>query len=322
MNAAVVNSFDAPPCYGTFADPVAGEGETIVNVTAVGLHQIVKSLASGKHYGSDAALPFIPGVDGVGRLDDGTRVFFGFSRSPFGTFAERCVTKHFLCFPVPSALALDDATVAAMMNPGMSSWSALTVRIQFAAGESILILGATGVAGQLAMQVAKRLGAKRIVVAGRNPRALEELLHQGADAAISLDQSKEDLVSSFRKEFAENKIDVVLDYLWGAPAEALLAAISQKGLQHQSTRIRYLEIGSTAGATISLPGETLRSSGLELYGSGFGSVPIEKIFESLRAFLNEVAKKPFQMKTKSVPLRDVEASWNSNEPATRLVFCP
>lgn len=320
MNAAIINSFDVPPRYGTFADPVAAEGETIVNVTAVGLHQIVKSLARGQHYGSDAAFPFIPGVDGVGRLDDGTRVFFDFSRSPFGTFAERCVTKHFLCFPVPSTL--DDATVAAMMNPGMSSWSALTARIQFAAGESILILGATGVAGQLALQVAQRLGARRIVVVGRNPRALEDLRQQGADVAISLDQSKEALVSSFRKEFAENKIDVVLDYLWGAPAEALLAAISQKGLQHESTRIRYLEIGSSAGPTISLPGEVLRSSGLELYGSGFGSVPIEKIFESLRAFFDEAAKRPFHMKTKSVPLRDVEALWNVAEPATRLVFCP
>lgn len=320
MNAAVVNSFDTPPRYTTFADPVVADGEVIVNVTASGLHQIVKSLASGKHYGSTAALPFIPGLDGVGHLDDGTRVYFGFSRSPFGTFAERCATKHFLCFPVPSAL--DDATVAAMMNPGMSSWSALTARIQFAPGESVLILGATGVAGQLAVQVAKRLGAKRIVVAGRNSRALQDLQNEGADAAISLDQSKEGLVSSFRKELAENKIDVVLDYLWGSPAEALLAAITQKGFQHESTRIRYLEIGSIAGATISLQGEALRSSGLELYGSGFGSVSMERIFESLRAFLNEAAKRPFHIKTKSVPLRDVEASWNANEPATRLVFCP
>jgi len=318
MNAAVVHSFDAPPRYATFDDPLAANDEVIVNVTAAGLHQIVKLLARGQHYGSSAALPFIPGLDGVGRLDDGTRVFFGFSRSPFGTFAERCVTNRATCFPLPDAL--DDATAAAMMNPAMSSWGALTTRIQFAAGESILILGATGVAGHLAVQVAKRLGAKRIVVAGRNPRALEDLRHHGADVAISLGQCREDLVSSFRKEFADNKIDVVLDYLWGAPAEALLAAISQKGLQQKSTRIRYLEIGSSASSEISLPGETLRSSGLELYGSGFGSVPIEKIFESLKAFLNEAGKQPFQIKTKSVPLRDVEAFWNFEEPATRLVF--
>lgn len=320
MNAAVVESFDAPPRYATFVDPIVTDGEVIVNVSAVGLHQIVKSLVRGQHYGSNAALPFIPGVDGVGRLDDGTRVFFGFSRSPFGTFAERCVTKPFTCFPVPNVL--EDVTVAAMMNPAMSSWAALTVRIQFAAGESILILGATGVAGHLAVQIARRLGAKRIVVAGRNPRALEELQQQGADAAISLEQNPEDLVASFRRELSENKIDVILDYLWGDPAEALLAAISQTGFGYKATRIRYLQIGDTAGSTISLRGSALRSSGLELYGSGFGSVSIEKIFESLRAFLNEAAKKPFQMKTKSVPLRDVEAFWNVNEPATRLVFCP
>lgn len=320
MNAAVVESFDAPPRYSTFADPIVADGEVIVHVSAVGLHQIVKSLARGQHYGSTAALPFIPGVDGVGRLDDGTRVYFGFSRSPFGTFAERCVTKLFTCFPVPSAL--DDATIAAMMNPAMSSWAALTVRIQFAAGQSILILGATGVAGRLAVQIAKRLGAKRIVVAGRDPRALEELQQQGADAAISLEQSREELVSSFRRELSENKIDVILDYLWGAPAEALLAAISQRGFGYEATRIRYLQIGDTAGPSISLRGAALRSSGLELYGSGFGSVSIEKIFESLRAFLSEVAKKPFQIKTKSVPLRDVEALWNADAPATRLVFCP
>ncbi|HKF52482.1 MAG TPA: zinc-binding alcohol dehydrogenase family protein [Candidatus Acidoferrales bacterium] len=320
MNAAVVNSFDAPPRYGTFADPAAAEGEVIVNVAAAGLHQIVKSLARGEHYGSTGALPFVPGVDGVGRLEDGTRVFFGFSRSPFGTFAERCVTKRSTCFPLPSTL--DDATVAAVMNPAMSSWAALTARIQFTAGESILILGATGVAGHLAVQVSKRLGAKRIVVAGRNSRALEGLQHQGADAAISLEQNGEDLVSSFRKEFAENQIDVILDYLWGHPAEALLAAISQKGLQHGSTRIRYLQVGNSAAPAISLSAATLRSSGLELYGSGFGSVPMKKIFEALAAFLGEAGKQPFQIKTKSVPLRDVETFWSVNEPATRLVFCP
>ncbi|MGB7227691.1 MAG: zinc-binding alcohol dehydrogenase family protein, partial [Candidatus Acidiferrales bacterium] len=233
MNAAVVHALDAPPRYGSFAEPVAGDGEAIVTVSAVGLHQIVKSLASGKHYGSTGTLLFIPGVDGVGRLEDGKRVYFGFSRSPFGTFAERSVTTRTMCFPVPEAL--DDVTVAAMMNPAMSSWAALTVRAQFAAGESVLILGATGVAGRLAIQIAKRLGARRIVAAGRNARALEEGKSLGADAVISLEQGREELVAAIRREFSENKIDVVLDYLWGGPAETLLEAISQKGLQHEAT---------------------------------------------------------------------------------------
>lgn len=320
MNAAVVHAFDKPPGYAEFDDPVAAKDEAVVAVSATGLHHIVKSLAAGKHYGSTAELPFIPGVDGVGRLHDGTRVFFGFSRSPFGTFAERSVTARALCFSVPDAM--DDVTVAAMMNPGMSSWAALTVRVQFVPGESVLILGATGVAGQLAVQIAKRLGAKRVVAAGRDQRVLEAVKQLGADAIISLNQEREALVSAFRREFAENKIDIVLDYVWGSPAESLLAAISQKGLQHAAAPIRYLQIGSSAAPTISLPAATLRSSGLEMYGSGFGSVPIEKIFESLAKFLKEAARDPFQIKTRTAPLRDVEKLWHVAEPGVRLVFCP
>jgi NADPH:quinone reductase-like Zn-dependent oxidoreductase len=320
MNAAVVYAFDKPPHYASFADPVAAEGELLVNVRAAGLHQIVKSLASGKHYGSTGELPFVPGLDGVGHLEDGARVYFGAPRNPFGSFAERTVTARSTCLPLPETL--DDATVAAMMNPAMSSWVALTARIEFVAGESVLILGATGVAGQLAVQIAKRLGATRVVAVGRDPQALGEAKRLGADSIISLQQNAEGLLAAYKREFAENRIDVVLDYLWGPPAETLLAAIAQKGLEHAATRLRYLQIGSTAGPTITLNSATLRSSGLEMYGSGFGSVSIDRIFQSLGAFLNQAARAPFQIKTKPIPLRDVESSWNISETGVRLVFCP
>jgi NADPH:quinone reductase-like Zn-dependent oxidoreductase len=320
VNAAVVQSFDSPPRYENFADPVAGEGELVVQVSAAGLHQIVKSLASGKHYGSTADLPFIPGIDGVGRLEDGTRVYFGFSRNPFGTLAERCVAKRSMCLALPEAL--DDATVAAMMNPAMSSWAALTARIQFEAGESVLILGATGVAGQLAIQIAKRLGARRVVAVGRDPGSLERCKSLGADAVISVNQDQKELVSAYRREVAENKIGVVLDYLWGSPAERLLEAVAQKGLQQDAGRIRYLQIGAVAGPTISLPAATLRSSGLEMYGSGFGSVSMKRIFQSLAEFLKEAAKQRFQMKIKAASLKDVEQLWNAHEPGARVVFQP
>jgi NADPH2:quinone reductase len=319
MNAAVVESFDKPPRYTTFADPTPTSEEVLVTVTAVGLHPIVKSLAKGTHYGSTGQLPFIPGVDGVGRLDDSTRVLFGASRPPYGTFAERSVTKRSFCTPIPDAL--DDATVAALMNPAMSSWAALTQRIQFTAGESILILGATGSAGHLAVQIAKRLGARRIVAVGRNPQALEETKSLGADSTISLNQDRDALVSAFRDEIASQKTGVILDYVWGAPAEALLAAVTQKGLDHESWRIRYIQIGSIAAPTISLPAATLRSSGLEIVGSGFGSVPMQKIFQSLAAILKEAARQPFQIKLTSAPLSEVEKLWNSPEE-TRLVFQP
>ena len=243
MKAAIVDSFAKAPRYGSFADPAAEAGEVLVHVEAAGLHPIVKALANGTHYGSTGVLPFIPGVDGVGRLEDGTRVYFGVSRPPFGSFAERAVTTATLSVRLPDGL--DSLTAAGIANPGMSSWVALQVRAQFVTGESVLILGATGAAGQLAVQIAKRLGARRVIAAGRNPEALTALKEMGADALISLEQSREALVAAFRSEIAERGVDVVLDYLWGEPAECCLAAIAQKGLSHAARRIRFVQIGQS-----------------------------------------------------------------------------
>jgi NADPH2:quinone reductase len=320
MNAAIVSAFNAPPRYGSFAEPVAQEKEAIVNVTAAGLHPIVKALANGTHYLSTGELPFIPGVDGVGRLEDGTRVYFGISRAPFGTFSERALAASWMCLPLPEGI--DDVTAAGIANPAMSSWVALSERARFVAGESVLILGATGVAGQLAVQIAKRLGARRIIAAGRNPKALEKLKGLGADAVISLDQEHGSLVTAFRHEYAEEGVDVVLDYLWGQPAESLLEAISQRGLRKAASRVRFVQIGESAGKTISLPAATLRSSGLELLGSGFGSASLDQIRQTLAQFFETAAKEPLHFETKTAALRDVEALWNTHEQGVRLVFQP
>jgi NADPH2:quinone reductase len=320
MHAAVVRAFDAPPSYAEFADPVPEAGEFAVTVTAVGLHPIVKSLANGTHYGSTSALPFIPGVDGVGRLEDGTRVFFGGGHSPYGTFAERSLAAKVICIPLPDEL--EDATAAGLANPAMSSWVALSVRAKFVAGESVLILGATGVAGQLAVQIAKRLGARRVVGAGRNPEALAGLKMLGADAVISLEQEPDALVAAFRSEFAGGGVDVVLDYLWGQPAESALKAIAQKGLSKHAARVRFVQIGSSAGQTISLNAATLRSSGLELLGSGFGSASLDQIKAAVGEFLKTAEAEPFQFSVNTAPLSEVEALWNSPERGSRLVFLP
>ena len=320
MRAAVVRSFDAPPTYTTFADPVLHEGELPVTITAAGLHQIVKSLANGTHYGSPGELPFIPGVDGVGRLADGTRIYFGGVRAPYGTFAERANANGKIWVPIPDGL--DDATAAGIANPGMSSLVALTARAKFVAGESVLILGATGVAGQLAVQIAKRKGARRVVGAGRNPQALEKLKALGADAVISLDQDQDALVSAFRSEFAGEGVDVVLDYLWGQPAESVLSALAQRGLSKAAPRVRFIQIGASAGANIDLHAATLRSSGLELLGSGFGSASLDQILIAVNEFFREAASTPFEFKVKTAPLSEVESLWNSPERGVRLVFQP
>src|SRR5262249_31909313 len=160
-------------------------------------------------------------------------------------------------------------------NPGMSSWVALSFRAQFRAGESVLILGATGAAGQLAVQIAMRLGARRGGAAGGgSPGPGGGRRGGGRTGGVARGHragAREALVAAFRSEIVEHGVDVVLDYLWGEPAEALLAAIAQKGLSHAAPRIRFVQIGQSAGPTITLSAATLRSSGVELLGSGFGS---------------------------------------------------
>jgi NADPH:quinone reductase-like Zn-dependent oxidoreductase len=328
MNAAVVQSFDAPPVYTTFADPVPNPeaGEVLVNVTAAALHRIVKSLANGTHYGSTGILPFVPGVDGVGRLQNaqgqlpaGTRVFFGAARPPFGTFAQQSLAVGSMLIPLPDAL--DDATAAAIANPAMSSAVAL-MRAKFQSGESVLILGATGVAGQLAVQIAKSRGARRIIALGRNPQSLAGLSALGADATISLDQDHDTLIAALRQEITTHGVDIVLDYLWGPPAEALLSAISQKGLDHAAPRIRYVQIGSSAGASISLNAATLRSSGLELLGSGFGSASLDQIRQAVADFFATIAINPVEFTYKTAPLSEVTTLWNTDDKGVRLVFQP
>ncbi len=320
MRAAVVRAFDAPPAYATFPDPTPEAGERAVTVTAAGLHPIVKSLANGTHYGSAGQPPFVPGVDGVGRLEDGTRVYFGGVRDPWGTFAERALANSRMCIPLPDGL--DDATAAGIANPGMSSWVALSARAKFVAGESVLILGATGVAGQLAVQIAKRRGARRVIAAGRNPDALANLKNLGADAVISFDQEPDALAATFRSEIAGEGVDVVLDYVWGQPAESALKAIAQKGLSRTAPRIRFVQIGASAGPTVNLHAATLRSSGLELLGSGFGSASLDQILAAVAEFFKTAASEPFVFNVKTAPLSEVEALWNTPERGSRLVFQP
>jgi NADPH2:quinone reductase len=234
--------------------------------------------------------------------------------------AERSLASKAICIPLPEGL--DDTTAAGLANPAMSSWVALSARAKFVAGESVLILGATGVAGQLAVQIAKRRGARRVVGAGRNPEALASLKTLGADTVISLEQEQDALVAAFRGEFAGEGVDVVLDYLWGQPAESALKAIAQKGLSKLAARVRFVQIGSSAGQTISLNAATLRSSGLELLGSGFGSASLDQIKAAIGEFFKTAAEEPFQFSVKTAPLSEVEALWNSPERGSRLVFQP
>jgi NADPH:quinone reductase-like Zn-dependent oxidoreductase len=318
MKAAVVSSFAEPPRYEDFAAPTPALGETLVRVKAAALSQLVKSQASGKHYSStEGGFPFIPGVDGVGELVDGRRVYFAFPTAPYGAMAETTVVKEAYCIPVPDGVS--DVTAAAIGNPGMSSWAALTERAKFVAGETVLINGATGTSGRLAVQIAKHLGAARVIATGRNAASIEGLAEIGADVLVPLDDTPESLANTFRETIRTNRVNVILDYLWGASAQSIFAALSGHGSGEAEPRIRYVQIGSITGNTVTLPSSALRSSGLELLGSGLGSVSNEGLLRSIGGVLNAVVAGRLTIDALAVPLADVHAGWNSADSG-RIVF--
>lgn len=320
MKAAVIHSFTQTPAYEEIADPTPQPHETLIRVRAAGVHPIVRGLASGQHYGSTAVFPQIPGVDGVGQLDDGTRVYFGLVRDPYGTLAELAAAPRQMCLPLPDSL--DDATAAALFNPGLSAWLALRQRGQLAQGETVLVLGATGASGRLAVQLAKLMGAGRVIAAGRDPQALAQLPALGADAVISLDQPRPALVQAIAEAGAQG-IHVIIDYLWGAPAEAAIEAITRRGLAHHAPRVRLVEVGSMAGPTISLPAAVLRSSGLEICGSGMGTIPREQILAAVPQFLDMAASGRLAVATRTAPLSEVGAVWaQASDSRQRLVLLP
>ena len=321
MKAAVLRSLGKPPRLEEFPDPKPSQGEVIVHIKAASLKNIDKMMASGSHYDSHRELPVVCGTDGVGILDDGTRMFCGGSRPPYGMMAEQTVVSRSWCLPIPDGI--DDATAAALPNPALSAWLSLVWRAQLKRGETVLVLGATGVAGKLAVQIAKHLGAGRVVAAGRNAQVLRTLNDLGTDATIHLNQPDKELAEAFVHEFSRKPFDVIIDYLWGHPTEVLLDALTGHDLKAEATRIRLVEIGEMAGPTIALSAAALRSSGLELYGGGGGSIPHKAIFDAFPQIWALAASRSLRIDIEQAPLADVETAWRREDlPGRRLVVIP
>jgi NADPH:quinone reductase-like Zn-dependent oxidoreductase len=319
MHAAVVSSFSEPPRYGEIEVPTP-EREThrLVDVLAAGLHPRVRTDAAGRHYTSTGALPMVPGLDGVGRLADGGRVYFVAEDGQPGSMADRAVVDLRRTVPIPDGV--DTLTVAAAMNPAMSSWVALRRRVVLQPGQSVLVLGATGNAGSMAVQVARLLGAGRVVGAGRDPVRLDALGAAGADDVVRLTGDPSADATDLADAAAD--VDVVVDYLWGEPTERAIPAM----LTARSDRSRpldWIQIGAIAGPTIQLPSVALRSAALRLQGSGQGSVSTEGYVAELPSLIDELGAGNLRIAVRRAPLRDVGAIWvEPDEPGTRTVLVP
>jgi NADPH:quinone reductase-like Zn-dependent oxidoreductase len=319
MHAAVVRQFDRPPRYEDFALPVpSNEHEELIDVLASGLHPRVRSQANGSHYTSTDQLPLIPGIDGVGRRSDGSLVYFILPDTVYGAMAGHTVIDARRSLPLPSGA--DPVLLAAAMNPGMSSWVALHQRVTFAPGQSVLILGATGSAGQLAIQIAKHLGANAVFAAGRGADKLAALAGLGADDTIDLAAAPDAVAHDLAVKAAD--VDVVLDYLWGKPAESAIMPLLT-GREDRSRLMSWVQIGAIAGASIRLPSAALRQANIHFLGSGQGSVSSAGILATLPELAAQIGNGSFSIDAVATPLFEVESIWNAPAGATeRIVLIP
>ena len=227
MKAAVVKAWGEPPEYTDFAEPAPNDGTEVATVEASALTNLTRGLVAGNHYASkEIQLPAVAGVDGVARLTDGRRVYTG-AVAPYGMMAERALINPDAATPLPDSV--DAVTAAAIPNPGLSAWMSLDYAAAVKPGAHVLVLGATGVTGSVAVQLAKSVfGAQHVVAAGRNPERLQWLRTVGADDVIAL--GEDDLGVRVATAHAERPFDAVLDYLWGEPAEKVLAALGTSQL--------------------------------------------------------------------------------------------
>jgi NADPH:quinone reductase-like Zn-dependent oxidoreductase len=317
MNAAVVTSFDEPPHYQQVDAPRPSGEEILAEVLAVGLHPRVRSGASGSHYTSTGKLPMIPGIDGVGRRPDGKLIYFA-AEDDCGTMAEQARVD-----PRRSIELADDVDarkIAAAMNPAMSSWVALRRRVSLSPGQSVLVLGATGNAGAMAIQVATLLGANRVVGAGRDLERLRALTTLGADRVVQLGDDAAASAEALASAAAE--VDIVLDYLWGEPARsAMLALLGAR--RDRSRALDWIQIGAIAGPNLELPSVALRSCNLRLQGSGQGSVSPAGYLAELPSLVAAISDGAIEANITAVALEDVEEAWSQAEaPGRRTVLVP
>lgn len=310
MKAAVVSAFDQPPHYQDFPDPVATQGdELVVDVVATALHPRVRSQANGSHYSSTGELPLVPGIDAVVRDAKGNHYYALVDDTTLGTMAQRTIIDKDRSVALPKDA--DPVTVAAAINPVMSSWVALRHRIPFKRGSSVLILGATGSAGRMAIQVAKQFGADEVIGAGRNPDRLKELTAVGADRVLTLDELDQ-----------AGDVDVVIDYVWGEPtAKGMVDLITHR--RDRGKDLAWIQIGAMAGPGAEIPSAALRSTRLQIVGSGIGSVSGHDFRKEIPEIAKAVAERAFDVRTQTIPLSDVATAWTRPlDGDKRVVFVP
>jgi NADPH:quinone reductase-like Zn-dependent oxidoreductase len=307
VRAAVLHEFGATPVPGEFADPEPSDGLVVVGVRAAGMNPVDISIASGRFYGPQPTVPCVVGREGVGHLTGGERVLFAACVPPFGSFAQQALVDPAMTVALPEAI--DDATAIALWTAGLAAWIPLTRMARINPGERVLVLGASGVVGQIAVQAARILGAGRVVAAARSEDGRRRATELGADATVRI------LEGSGRFE-TEDSFDVILDLLWGEPAAAALKTLAPRG--------RLVQVGSAAGIELPIAAPTLRSRNASLIGYTSALVPqAERAAAYLKLVGHAVAGR-IVIDSEAVPLERVAEAWAHQQqgPHRKIVVIP
>ena len=312
MRAAVLHEHGGTPRYGEFDEPARADG-VVVEVAAAGLHHLDLHKATGTYYTGPPPLPSVVGTDGVGRLPDGRRVYFDRTLAPYGSMCERTLVPEEAMLEV--ADGVDDAVAAALGNTGLAAWLALTWRAELRPGETVLVLGATGAVGTIALQVAKILGAGRVIAAALADERLPRLRELGPDAIVELDRV-EDLAGALR-DAAPDGVNVTIDLLWGEPGLAAMQAAARFA--------RHVEIGSVAEGELVLPAALIRSLSLDVRGFSVAHPPVEVRREGYLRLTALAARGEITVDFEPVPLEDIAGAWERQRRAAggpKLVIVP
>jgi NADPH:quinone reductase-like Zn-dependent oxidoreductase len=310
MRAAVLREYSVPVA-GEFEEPSAGSDQAIVEVLAAGLNPVDVAICAGRFYAGKPPLPSVAGREGVGMLD-GVRVYFDAPVAPFGSMAERALVDPSHTYPVPDGV--EDGVAVALGISGLAAWLALTWRAELKPGEHVLVLGASGVLGQIAVQAAKLLGGGRVVAAARSQEGLERCLKLGADAAVRLGEP-EDLPAAL-SDAAEARIDVVVDPLFGEPFVAAVNAASFGA--------RIVQLGAGAGAEATVPSAAIRGKMLEIMGHTNFAAPPEVKREAYRRLAEAAAAGEIQVGVDPLALDQVGEAWRRLQAGShrKIVLVP
>jgi NADPH:quinone reductase-like Zn-dependent oxidoreductase len=296
VEAAVLRELGTPSFEDGYPEPEAGPGQLVIEVEAASLNPIDLVKASGKFMAGPPNLPSVVGDEGVGRTPDGQRVYFGSAVQPFGSMAGRCLVKSTDVVELPDGV--DSAAAAAIGNTGVAAWLGLEQKACLKPGETVLVLGATGAVGRMGVQLAKLLGAGRVVAAGRNSEVLATLEDLGADSTVALaaDTDPAEAITA-----AGGNADVVLDLLWGPPALAALK-VAKPG-------VRLINIGQPAGAEIGLPAGLVRGKRAAILGHANASTPFSARAAVYQRLVESLATGQLSVDFERVPLAEVSKAW-------------